>query len=56
MRSNQQNAASAMTVIGQSIGAAAAITANIAPIPYMAPAVGIVLGILKLCDNVRSNK
>lgn len=56
MRTTQQNAASAVRVIGFGVGACASLAADFAPIPYMGPAVAIVIGIMKLCDNVRANK
>ena len=56
MRKTQQNAASAVRVIGLGVGACASIAADFAPVPYMGPVVAIVIGITQLCDNVRVNK
>lgn len=48
--------ASTARVVAAGTAAAASLTADFAPVPFLAPAVGIVVGILQLCDNVRTNK
>ena len=39
-----------------SVAAGAVVATNFAPFPYLAPAVSVVVGILRLCENVRTNK
>lgn len=43
-------------VAGAGLGTAAGLAATFAPVPWLAPAVAIVGGILQLCQNVSVNK
>ncbi|THH05036.1 hypothetical protein EW145_g5090 [Phellinidium pouzarii] len=45
-----------LRLVATSVGAAAILAADFAPVPYLGPAVGVVVGILKLCDNMQTNK
>ena len=49
-------AARTVRVVATSVAGASVIAANFAPLPYLAPTVTVVVGILKLCENVRTNK
>ena len=49
-------AARTVRVVATSVAGVSVIAANFAPLPYLAPAVTVVVGILKLCENVRTNK
>jgi hypothetical protein len=49
-------AMSSMAVVGSAVAKATTIAADFAPVPYLGPAVGLVIGILRLCENVRTNK
>ncbi|KAL5528090.1 hypothetical protein ACEPAF_7226 [Sanghuangporus sanghuang] len=47
---------SGFKVAATSAAAVTVIAADFAPVPFLSPAVGIVVGILQLCDNVRTNR
>ena len=45
-----------LKLAGAGLGTAAGLAATFAPVPWLAPAVAIVAGILQLCQNVSVNK
>ena len=47
---------SGIRVAVNAAAAATIIASDFAPVPYLSAAVGIVVGILQLCENVRVNK
>lgn len=54
------SAHSGYRIAGNAIAATAMVTANIAsdlaPVPFLSPVVGVVVAIIQLCENVRTNK
>ena len=45
-----------LRMVGADLGTAASLTTMFAPVPWLAPAVAVVIGILELCQNVSVNK
>ena len=55
-RSHRRGISSTARIIGAGLVGVAAGAANLAPVPYLSPAVALVFGILKLCQQVGANK
>ena len=54
--SNGISAKMGLKVAGAGLGTAAGLAAAFAPVPWLAPVVTVVGGILQLCQNVSVNK